>query len=721
MRAPLHLRTTRAGLALLTLCWAIIWATTVDLTNAQASPNGVQQQPADGLRISSVSPWVTSDGEFQVRFDPTSAIPPGALLTYTVHQALQPTRQETLRERVDGVINGSSAGKVLQTPNTRPLAEYGEPTTGSVLTIPIRSTATEDRLRLLLPKAGIHPVELVVTSAEGPEIWSQVVFLNRLPSGYTPVLQDPSSVVVTLLMPIETAPSIDSQGVAQFSLEDRARIGAATTLLETVPDAPIRLGLRPNTLDGLVRSKEPWAERFVNALNAALADTDTPTPDPPSTTPSSTTPSSTTPSSVGPSIFSLPYVQVNTAGLISAGGQDDLLREITLGNRVTQQITAHSANRGTWVLDDSLSQESAVALGELGVKTFLVAPSQLARSSNLDEQQTMTAAVQLGKDSGLRALAYDTLLAERAADSQIDPALRAHQIVSLMISAWFSARSTSSDGFSAAGPALGSAILLPTNSDPELISSLSASLLSDGPLQIFANATVLGAASPNFATPVSGLVPQIPPDERLGITETTETRRQVNAFRSMTTSPESDVELWTRLNAQSLSSQLDTAQRTGLHNAVRTQIANSLAQVEFPPARQVTLTGRSSNIPLRFRNNLPYAIRVKLTARSTRLEITGDDAQELLLAPGENRIDLPVTVQAPGESYLQIKILSPDEEIEIGQLELPVRATAISGVGAALSVISILFLMLWWAHAHRRRRREAARSSGDHPAQANSR
>ena len=688
----------RTAAKLLIVCCGALLILMTEISPAQASSHFPIQQGDNLLHISSVSPWVTSTGEFQVRFEPTAVIPPGATLSYTVHQGLQPTRTQTLRDKVDGVINGASAGKVLQSPETRLLTDYGDPATGSVLTIPIRSTPDQDRLRVLLPKAGIHPVELVLSSPEGTKIWSQVVFLNRLPTNYSPQQSDPSAVAVTLLLPIETAPTLDPSGAAVFTSEDKARIEDASALLEEVPTAPLRLGIRPNTLDGLVRSKEPWAERFVTSLTAAVASTN-----------------SGSSALSRPSVLSMPYVQVSTSGLIAAGALGDLQREISLGNRVIKQITATPASQGTWALDNSLSDASAQALAGLGNTTFLVAPSQLARPVTLSEQQTMTSAVQLGKDSGLRALAYDTLLSQRATDSGVDPALRAHQLIALMISAWFSARSPNSESFTAGGAALGSVLLLETSIDSDVISALTPSLLSGGPLQVLPNAASLGPVSSKSAEPVVQFVTQIPPDERAPLLETAETRRQVSAFRTMTTSPESEVELWTRMNAQTLASNLSPQQRLALHNSVRTQLAKSLAEIEFPPPRQVTITGRSTSIPLRFRNNLPYEVRVTLAARSTRLEVVGGDSQEIVLAPGENRIDLAVTVRAPGESVLRIKLLSPNEELEIGQIELPVRSTAISGVGAALSAISILFLLLWWSHTHRRRKRDEARSAGDHP------
>ncbi len=698
LRTILGRRTT---VKLLTVCSGAVAIVIAGVSPAQASQAAPTQQPAEVLQISSISPWVNSTGEFQVRFEPTVAVPPGSILTYTVHQGLQPTRSQTLRDKVDGVIDGASAGKVLQSPVTKPLAEYGDPVSGSVLTIPIRSSPDQDRLRVLLPKAGIHPVELVLTSAEGPEIWSQVVFLNRLPTNYSTQQQDPSAVAVTLLVPIETAPSLDSAGLAAFGVADRSRIDAASTLLEEVPEAPLTLGLRPNTLDGLVRSKEPWAERFVNALTSALS-----------------APEAGPPATPRPSLLSMPYVHVSTAGLVSAGAAADLQREIALGDRVTRQITSTKSRQGIWALDDTLSPESAQVLAGFGNTTFLVDPAQLERPANLTEQQTMTAGSQLGKDSGLRALAYDTLVSARFADSGVDPALRSHQVISIIMASWFTARSPGSESFSAGGAALGSVIVIPTTIDPAVVSALEPSLLSGGPLQVLANSAPLGPASTKSAEPVVQLAPVVSPDERLAVVETTETRRQITAYRTMTASPESEVELWTRMNAQTLATELTPEQRLGLHNSVRSQLASNLAAIELPPPRQVTITGRSTDIPLRFRNNLPYEIKLRLTARSTRLAVSGGDSQVIVLAPGENRIDLAVTVRAPGESDLRIKLLSPNEELEIGQIELPVRATAISGVGAALSAISILFLLLWWTQAHRRRKRDASRTAGDHPALA---
>jgi len=127
------------------------------------------------------------------------------------------------------------------------------------------------------------------------------------------------------------------------------------------------------------------------------------------------------------------------------------------------------------------------------------------------------------------------------------------------------------------------------------------------------------------------------------------------------------------------------------------------------------VTSEQTTIPLRFRNGLDFDVELVLTTRSPRLEFEHGRSRTIVLHPGENRVDLPVTVRAPGESLLRIELSSPVPGIELDGPDVPVRSTAISGVGAALSIVSVLFLVGWWVHTHRRRRRDSAKLSGVHP------
>ena len=170
-------------------------------------------------------------------------------------------------------------------------------------------------------------------------------------------------------------------------------------------------------------------------------------------------------------------------------------------------------------------------------------------------------------------------------------------------------------------------------------------------------------------------------------------------------------ELWDELTNQSMAMTLESAQRTEMQTAVRQQIDTRVKQIHPPRARRVLLTSDDSVIPLRFRNDLPYEVRLVMRARSPRLDIA-EPVSEIVLAPGENRVDLEVEVQAPGEFLLRIDLSSPDGGIQIPGPAVPVRSTAISGVGAALSIVSIVFLFGWWLHTTRRKRREKVAGAG---------
>jgi hypothetical protein len=670
------------------VAWAL--AALAVLGSATASPvssaaAGSARDPDPVLTIASVSPWVEADGEFQVRFDPSTTVPPDAQLTITIHQPLDD--DEELRSAVQDVIDGGSSGRVLQTPVTVALSTLGDPATGASLSIPIRSGRGE-RDRVLLPNPGVHPVDLVLTSPDGPELWSQTVFLNRLPEGVTLDGQDaededaPDPVRVTMVLPVESPPAVGIDGEATFALEDRSRLVSVASLLGAVPDAPLTLSVRPNTLDGLARSTEPWAADLLEELSADTGDD---------------------------VVVQRPYASVDTGALVASGVPGELERQIVIGAGTVAGRLGRSASSTTWTGDDTVTDEVLGLLAGTGVRSLLVPVEQLQLPDGVSESQAMTAPVALPGGDGMQALAYDSVISQRLADGSTDPAVRAHQSVSLMMAAWFDAAASSSP------EQLATAILLAPSTEASVLASLSATLLSGGPLVADPAAGPLPDAAAPADQPAARLVPRTTPDLRVAVAATNETRRQISAYRSMTGNADPDTVLWDELTNESMASTLDAGERASLHAAVRSAIAERVGRIEPPPSRRVLLTSDDTDIPLRFRNDLPYEVRLLMRARSPRLQID-QPATEIVLQPGPNVIDLPVTVQAPGESLLRIELSSPDGGISLPGPDVPVRSTAISGVGAALSIVSILFLVGWWFRTRRRHRRERARDTGSHPA-----
>ncbi len=649
-----------------------------------------------GFEITSVSPWVEADGDFDVAFAPTSTVPADAELTWTIHQSLVPERDADLRQQVRSIIDGESAGRILQSSVTVPVAQLGDPAAGATLRIPIRAERSSSD-RVLLPNPGIHPVDLVLTAADGTVLWTEVVFLNRLPDP-TRGRIDPSvePLRVSLLLPIESPPAIAPDGSATFSASDREAIQRAGSLLEQSPDAPLVVGARANTLDALDAVDEHWADRVLGTLRAEER--------------SSTGPG--TGAAVANELLNRPYVGVDSGGLVASGGEQELGRQLLLGSGTVTDLTGRMPVRTTYALDDTVSPESLPIVKGAGAESLLVPRSRLdlGSAAELDEQDAVTTPMTVLGGDGMQVLAYDEDLAALLGTPDVDPAMRAHQAASVLMSSWFSARE---DGVARRRAA---AIVLPASTDPEVIDALTPALTVDGgPLVADPAGTALSAPTPDDPGVEIALAPRSAPDQEPALVAVAESRRQLEAYRSMGGGADPSLSIWEDLNDESLAASLDATERETLHATIRAGIAGNLAAIETPRARSVVVTSQSSVIPLRFRNGLPFDVTLTLRARSPRLEIEGPETREIVLQPGENRIDLPVEVQAPGESLLRIEVSVPDGGLTLPTTAIPVRSTAVSGVGAALSILSILFLAGWWLHTNRRSRRERAGNAGSHP------
>lgn len=679
----------RTTIVMTVLCATVLSSTVLSAAVLPVHPLGAPSAggPFTGapttevLSIASVSPWVDPDGQFQVRFQPATGVPSDARLRATIHE--NATTDSSTRVAVEEILDGEPTGRVLHS-LTRAVSELGDPATGAALTIDIRSRRG-DMDRVLLPNPGVHPVELELLDARGQSLWNQLVYLNRLPvERDDPEPDDPARppLAVTLVLPIGSAASIGVDGAGTFSLEERSNLRSITELLLGAGDVPLTIAPRPNTLDGLMLSDEPWAERLLDVLSQS------PSPY---------------------RFLSMPYVAVDTGGLVSSGASTELAHQIEVGRESVERVAEETVDTSTWTLDESVTRQSLATLARAGVRSMLVPATSLdLEDADIDERSVASDPVRLSGDSGIRALAFDGELSSRLAGSASEPAVRAHEIVTLLMGTWFD--HPVGDG---AGPA--AAVVVTPAVDARVLEALQPSLTGGGPLRAGGDTPIVPPEDLDDDETVVGLVDRPPSDQRATVAAATDTRRILDAYRSMV--GDADPELWARerINDQTLSAAIDNGHRLEMHLAVRDGIDGALAQIELPPPRRVVITSRDATIPLRFRNNLPWDVTLVLRARSARLEITDGDTRPVVLHPGENRIDLPVTVQAPGESLLRVELFSPTPGIELDGPDVPVRSTAISGVGAALSAVSALFLIGWWIRTARRRGRDAARQGRAHP------
>lgn len=649
-----------------------------------AGPTGAGA--ADGpLTIAGVSPWVAADGTFEVRFSPT-VLPEGAVLRYTVHQRLREGRAGSVRASLDTVLDGASPGPVLRGPVEVPAAQLGDPATGPVLSIaidPARGTST----RVYVPDAGIHPVTLELVDVEGRDLWTDTVLLNRLPSSPVEGADGaPARMAVTLLLPVEGPPSLEPDGTATLDPVTRSAVASATSLLTAVPEAPLTLGLRPNTLTGVVRSGSAADEAFVQALRAPA---------------------------VRASVARRSDVAIDAGGLVEADASDELLRQLLEGGATLNEVTGREPRVDTWLLDDTVSPAALPVLAGAGTRRLLLPAERLRLPSGVSTQDARSRALGLQDGQGLTVTAEDPFLTLRLTDPRRDPGVRANQVASSLMSGWFGAAEEGATAF----PGPSAVVVVPPATDAAALRALLPAFADGGPLTTDPAAVPTAAARLGGRAATASLAPRVPADQDGPLLATRSGRTLIDAYRRMAGTAEPDLELWSELNSEILSTQMDAGRRARTRAAITADIERHAARVELPPQRRVVLTSQDATVPLRFRNGLPYPVQVIVRARSPRLDVKGDDTKLVTLRPGENRVDLQVTVRAPGTALLRLDVRSPDGVIQLGRTDLPVTSSSISGVGAALSVVSLLVLLGWWLLTVRRRRRDDARTAGNHPSQ----
>jgi hypothetical protein len=140
--------------------------------------------------------------------------------------------------------------------------------------------------------------------------------------------------------------------------------------------------------------------------------------------------------------------------------------------------------------------------------------------------------------------------------------------------------------------------------------------------------------------------------------------------------------------------------------SVDNAINGLLAQIHIPNRSTITLTDRSGDIPLTFRNDTNQTVSVLVELQSPKLSFP-DGVQRIITLPPQNTtVRFAVESRTSGSFPLRLTIQSADGMLPIAQTEFEVKATAVSAVGLVLIISALVFLTLWWMfHIRRDRKR----------------
>jgi hypothetical protein len=623
------------------------------------------------LSVSAVSPWVEPDGVFRVRLSPSAGLPPDAELTYTIGQRIGSGGDGGVRDALEAALDEPADGPSLRASQTVPLLELVQPPDAIELQIPIRSS-NGDADRVFIPNAGVHPVALEVTTADGSTLWEQVVFLNRLPEEM-PEGRDgaQASTAVQLVAGIDSAPALGPDGSPALTADDRAAVTEMQRLLTGSADLPLVVSLRPNTLLALQRTGDAADSEFLTAATGARW-----------------------------LLGRQSYVRVD-AGALQATGSAELQRQVGVGD-ATLAAWGGTVDPTLWYLDDTVDAAAAPTLGALGVRHLVMSAERLEEAGDGAATATNRTLAIAGQED-MTVTAYDPQLTQRLRDPATSAGLKAHQVISMVMADWFDATARGATAF----PGVSATIALPPGIDPEALDALAGPLLGEGPVRIEPSRVATG----DDDGPLSARIARRAANDMTEVVRrTAEVTARIASSRTITPADPGPADGWDQVNDQAPAQALDELQRQAIWSSVDAGIDAQVAAIEVPRSRTVLLTARASTIPLRMRNDLATEVRLRMSLRSPRLDFPAGEVTDIVLAPGENRIDVPVEVRAAGSAPLRIELTSPDGGIGLPDSTLRVRSSSISGVGAVLSTVSLAFLLWWWL-AHRRRR-SAARSDG---------
>jgi hypothetical protein len=140
----------------------------------------------------------------------------------------------------------------------------------------------------------------------------------------------------------------------------------------------------------------------------------------------------------------------------------------------------------------------------------------------------------------------------------------------------------------------------------------------------------------------------------------------------------------------------DDVTRATYLDVVQRTIDAQLAGIETPQRERITLASRDAAIPIWLVSHLPYPVTVVVRLQSDKLDFPGTQQQVVTLSEGRTKVEFDVRARASGTFPLDITTTSPDGQVVLGEARSSVRSTAVSGVGAVLTIGALVFLAAWW-------------------------
>jgi hypothetical protein len=618
-----------------------------------------QPAPAKGrMTFVAQTPWVSTGGDFQMRVHvdrPTGASNLEFQMTIFPAVATRSEFAETLADRM-----GDTALVAL----TPVMLDSLRPDTNGdvVLTIPVRNPALpRDPSRVLLPpRDAVYPVRVELRDRLAGTVVDK--FVTHLL--HTPELHATPKLGVSLVFPVHAPPALQPNG--ERTLPDADVLTAMTQGVEAVRATPFTLAPTPETVASLAASTDPKARGLLASLRSAAAERAT---------------------------LNSTYVPTNLAALMGAGLDGEVASQLGRGAATLVDTLGGRLDARTWLPEEALDPRVIDALAGRGFDRMLTAEPLLTPIP--DQKLTLTRPfVLLGRQTRVQAVATDAGLAAHF-NAAVNQPLAAYQLLADLAVIYLDRPGDDERR--------GVAAVAPRDWRPtrQFLDVVTAGLALSPIVEPISLDTLFGAVPTARDDSGGNLVrkPAIPnPGNLAEVTaELGETRRNLDSLGSVLGSgnPTSAVIEEQLLVAES--SDLKTRrQRDAYIAGADRQIQGQLDQIEMPEGRSFTLTARTGEIPVTFKNNTGKPVRVVVKVESDKLDFPAGTTVDLELTRLNTTQRFPVVARASGAFPIRITLESPDGHLVVGRARITVRSTAASGASLIVAMGAATFLAVWW-------------------------
>ena len=631
------------------------------VVGAGAGVGGVAgAQPASRGRMTFVAqtPWVATGGVFQIRVHvdrPTGASMLEFALTVFPPVATRSEFGETLADRM-----GDAALVSLQ---PVALADLRPEANGDVvLNVPIRDPAQpRDASRLLLQQRdGVYPVRVELRDRlAGATVDKFVTHLLHTPEVHvTPKLG------VSLVFPVHAPLALQPDG--ERVLPDADALTAMAQGVDAIRTTPFTLAPTPETVAALAASNEPKAKAVLTSLRSAAAER---------------------------SILSGSYVPANLPALMGAGLDGEVASQLTRGAATLTDVLSGRLDPRTWLAEEALDPKVIDTLAGRGFDRMLTAEPLLTPIP--DQKLTLTRPFVLaGRSTRVQAVGADAGLAAHF-DGAANQALAAHHLIADLAVIYLDRPGDDERrGVAAVAPR----DWRPTRAFTDVVTGG----LALSPIIEPISLDTLFAAVPTARDDVgANLVrkPAIPTPGSIAevASDLADARRNLDSLGSVLGSGNATSAVIEEQLLVAESSELKTLrQREAYVTGANRQVQAQLNAIEMPEGRSFTLTARTGEIPVTFKNNTGKPVRVVVKIESDKLDFPGGTELDLELARLNTTQRFPVVARASGAFPVRITLVSPDGHLEVGRARITVRSTAASGASLVVAMGAATFLAVWW-------------------------